>query len=106
LLSGLFFLLTKTPLSHFGSGVLIAVVMEDLNFRDRDGFLVADLHAALAAKAFLGVDRHGFAVLYLIDVNRTYFHAFLASFTLIGIYCDFVRHLIFPPLYIFLKRKH
>jgi hypothetical protein len=79
-------------------------VIEDLNFCDRDGFLVADLYAALAAKAFLGVDRHGLAILHFIHVNRTNLHAFLASFTLVVIHCHFVRHLIFPPLYIILKR--
>jgi hypothetical protein len=74
--------------------------IEPLDFSDRDGFLVADLYAALAAKAFFGVDRMGLAILHLIDVNRTNFHALLASFTFVVIHCDFVRHLIFPPLYI------
>jgi hypothetical protein len=79
---------------------------EGLNFRDRDGLLIANLYTTFTAKAFFGVDRHGFAVLHFVNVNRTHFHAFLASFTLVVIHRDFVTHLIFPPLYIFLKRKH
>jgi hypothetical protein len=80
--------------------------VETLDFRDRDGLLIADLYAALAAKAFFGVDRNGFTFLHFIHVYRTDLNAFLASFTLVVIHCDFVRHLTFPPLYIILKPKY
>jgi hypothetical protein len=78
--------------------------VETLDFRDRDGLLIADLYAALAAKAFFGVDCNGFTFLHFINIYRTDLHAFLASFTLVVIHCDFVRHLTFPPLYIILKK--
>jgi hypothetical protein len=75
--------------------------VETLDFRDRDGLLIADLYAALAAKAFFGVDCNGFTFLHFKHVYRTDLHAFLASFALVVIHCDFVRHLTFPPLILF-----
>jgi hypothetical protein len=102
-MSGLFFSKRKRRFPITGAAFL-SLRDRNLDFRDRDGFLVADLYAALAAKAFFGVDCNGFTFLHFINIYRTDLHAFLASFTLVVIHCDFVRHLTFPPLYIILKK--
>jgi hypothetical protein len=100
-MSGLFFFQKKNAALTFRGRRSYGYRIEELNFRDGDGLLIANLYTTLTAKAFFGVDRNRFAVLHFIHVNRTHFHAFLASFTLVVIHRDFVTHLTFPPLRLF-----
>ena len=90
----------ETSHGVLGVAFLVLVVRQgvSLDFRNGDGLLIADLHAALTAQAFLGIDRHGLSVLNLIHVYGAHLHTLLTPFTLVMVHGYFISPRFVPPI--------
>jgi hypothetical protein len=90
----------ETSPEKLGVAFLVVVVRQglSLDFRNGDGLLIADFHAALTAQTFLSIDRHRFPVLNLINVYRANLHTLLAPFALFMIHGYFISHRLIPPI--------